>query len=514
MDFDADPEAWVRNIQEGGIPPKPRDFLRAVPMPHFDKPCQLRNGRHHPKKAMITFRERDHTYHIAGVDEHGNQVSRMAPLSVTGLKKRYFPSFDGPAAATAMVRKPAFTDPAHPDYASYERYDQALPAGSPPISWADLVTCLERNPLPIERLVLDNDCTWRALHLPPIDTSACESVSDAIELARAWADEIDSAYNYWASLWETMTDVRNLYNPVMIESAKQQWQQSMQRQWVSIMARFASLPAPETVWPARRPLTVDQVLAHWERNGIEQSNRGTFAHFLAEQVANGMPASEQVVEHHSIRAFFNDHPDLEAFLTEDEIFLGTVDSARAHGSILAGSVDALFRNRRTGKFVLVDWKRSIDLVRHERERANPRARPFPKKMCNGSLRHLEATIVNEFNMQLNLYKVMYTQYGITIDEMWVVCVHPACMGLVEYQDDDIDPACERVSQLLRQRSSPPYLKLIVPEMGREARMIMREWAQACMHDMPGAAQSAIEQLDAMEGGPLTRRLCLTDDDPL
>ena len=485
MDPDTDPEAWVQNVLAGGVPPKPANFRNVVNMPHFPKPCYLRNASFHRKNELIVFFEGPHVYEVSG---------KKVPRSVTGMKKKYFAEFDAPSIAAAMVSKEAWYNPQHPDYGNYARYNRAVPEGTPPKSWRDVIYCIVLVPTSVEVdraidawLNEEGACRmWRAWMLPRIVSSSNDRDS-VLELARYHMEEVSGDYAYWVGLLErgrdATVDLSALY--ASVERDKRIWLGKLQGKWAREGATLSDMT--HVAWPARRPLTAEEVQQLWVDNGTEQSNRGTFTHFAAESAANGMAYTQEIVDSIMIRQFFDDHPTWEAFLTEHEIFFGTYESGLQHGSILAGSVDALFRDRITGKFILVDWKRSVELARFVKSTSR-----FPPKKCNGVLQHLDDTIVNQFAIQLNLYKLMYRQYGIDIAEMYVVCLHPMCLGLNDVGDDDVDPNCERVQQLVR--AGGKYLKLQVPEMQREVWQMMREWAEECVATMPETAASALAQL--------------------
>lgn len=68
---------------------------------------------------------------------------------------------------------------------------------------------------------------------------------------------------------------------------------------------------------------------------------------------------------------------------------------------LAGTVDALLRSRKTGEFQIFDWKTSEKL----------RSKGFGKKMLK-PFKDLESCNVNEYRLQLSLYKEVLERSGI------------------------------------------------------------------------------------------------------
>ena len=88
----------------------------------------------------------------------------------------------------------------------------------------------------------------------------------------------------------------------------------------------------------------------WSEIGRKAAEEGTYNHEQIEGYYNGLPVDFTKREHSELfNAFYLDHVRLyEPFRTEMLVF---------HEKLrITGAIDMMFRNRRTGKIVLADWK--------------------------------------------------------------------------------------------------------------------------------------------------------------
>ena len=98
-------------------------------------------------------------------------------------------------------------------------------------------------------------------------------------------------------------------------------------------------------------LTVEAIIASWNRNGEVQRNRGTLMHFHIEQFLNGCAIGEpQSPEFQQfLKLFQRMSIDQRAFRTELSVYSPQLN--------VAGQIDGLFLLRSDGTFALWDWKR-------------------------------------------------------------------------------------------------------------------------------------------------------------
>jgi ATP-dependent exoDNAse (exonuclease V) beta subunit len=158
----------------------------------------------------------------------------------------------------------------------------------------------------------------------------------------------------------------------------------------------------------------DQEITHmWNENGRIASEAGTAMHLAIEQFLHGseeMITAEmrETVEWKYFEQFWNDHgADLEPYRMEWEVFAGPEHK-------LSGSIDAIFRRKSDGKFLIYDWKRSKEI-----KSDNPYGTGF------APIDHLPDTNYWHYTLQLNVYKwILETYYGLDVADMYLVIMHP------------------------------------------------------------------------------------------
>ncbi len=105
--------------------------------------------------------------------------------------------------------------------------------------------------------------------------------------------------------------------------------------------------------------------------------------------------------------FVQAYPDLIPFRTEWVIYDEELK--------LSGSIDMLFTDK-NGKYHIYDWKRSKDIVK---------SNSWFKFSHVDDLSHIPDTNYWHYCLQLNTYKaILQRKYNITIDSMFLVCLHP------------------------------------------------------------------------------------------
>ena len=158
----------------------------------------------------------------------------------------------------------------------------------------------------------------------------------------------------------------------------------------------------------------EAILAEWKR----ANELGTFLHRLAELHLNGVPEAsipESVAtEYAYLLQWLADNPQLEPYRTELSVY-----GKNAKGKVVVvGQADALFRNKETGEYVLVDFKRvEKDLT--------PGA-PAYGRMGVGIMAGVNATDFYKYSMQAWLYAACLEQStDIVISDCLLLQLHPS-----------------------------------------------------------------------------------------
>ena len=151
----------------------------------------------------------------------------------------------------------------------------------------------------------------------------------------------------------------------------------------------------------------DAILAMWDELGRKAAEEGTYNHEQIERYYNGLVVDFSKREHFELfNKFHLDHiKDLEPFRTEMLIY---------HEALrITGSADMLYRNRKTKKIVLADWKFIKRLsVRNRSKQAKP------------PLDHLDDTNHTKYTLQLSIYRyILETEYGYDVETQFLVILH-------------------------------------------------------------------------------------------
>ena len=149
------------------------------------------------------------------------------------------------------------------------------------------------------------------------------------------------------------------------------------------------------------------------RKMLEPSERGTFMHQQIEYFLKGRPHEEDFKEFQLFRKFHEEQilkRRLEFYDAEKIVTLPQYG--------IAGTVDALFR-KPDGAFVMVDWKRSKNLI----------IDGYPKKYGTGRglsiLSHLDNSSYYHYELQQSFYKyILENEYGMKVSSMILCVLHP------------------------------------------------------------------------------------------
>ena len=146
---------------------------------------------------------------------------------------------------------------------------------------------------------------------------------------------------------------------------------------------------------------------------LEPSERGTFMHQQIEYFLKGKSHEEDFKEFQLFLKFHEEQILRRGLTFYDAEMIVTLPQ---YG--IAGTVDALFR-KPDGGFVMVDWKRSKNLI----------IDGYPKKYGTGRglsiLAHLDNSSYYHYELQQSFYKyILETEYGMKVSSMILCVLHP------------------------------------------------------------------------------------------
>ena len=137
----------------------------------------------------------------------------------------------------------------------------------------------------------------------------------------------------------------------------------------------------------KRGITKAEVLAEWEAKKIASCNQGTLVHTFGENY-NGMQKPTNGFEE-AIVKFWDNIPDyIEPFLFELQMFSETLG--------IAGTSDIILFNRKTGKFIIADYKTNEDLFKN-----------YKGKTLLEPFEDLLDSPYNKYQLQLSMYQLLF-----------------------------------------------------------------------------------------------------------
>lgn len=167
-------------------------------------------------------------------------------------------------------------------------------------------------------------------------------------------------------------------------------------------------------WPQNKYYgkTKEEIKAMWNENGRVASEAGTKMHLAIEMFLNDayhlIPKDVlETPEWKYFIKFWKDHgEDLEPWRLEFEVFIEEIK--------LAGSIDAVFRRKSNGKFLIYDWKRSKEIKTENSFETG-----------YAPLDHLPNTNYWHYTAQLNVYRyILENYYDMEVEDMYLVILHP------------------------------------------------------------------------------------------
>ena len=182
------------------------------------------------------------------------------------------------------------------------------------------------------------------------------------------------------------------------------------------------------------------ILAYWKNLGDQACSLGSFFHISAEYHCNDIFPGDSSPEFQQYLAFRADHPHLIPFRTEMLIFDETYR--------IVGSVDAIFLNLHTNKYLIIDWKRSKKVTGKGGDKGF-----WP-------LEHLRSNNLTKYSIQLTLYTYILEQnYNMDMEESALVVCHPIQdtynVIRTRYMKDDVELMLNyRLLQLYKRKILP------------------------------------------------------------
>lgn len=190
-------------------------------------------------------------------------------------------------------------------------------------------------------------------------------------------------------------------------------------------------------------MTTRQIASLWEASGKEASRLGTKMHAAIEVALNTGYWSldpEIQTELHMAREFVQHEivdKDLEVYRTEPTPFIDP--KLTAGGMMLPGSVDCVCRNKNTGEFEIMDWKR---VPAHKKLGATMGGAygyglpPFD---------HLEAISFYQYSLQLYVYRYILMRYyhlSVPKSGLYMVSFHPENPTYIKIRAHDVEREAE------------------------------------------------------------------------
>lgn len=148
------------------------------------------------------------------------------------------------------------------------------------------------------------------------------------------------------------------------------------------------------------------MLAEWEANRLEAANRGTQVHRYAECTLKDIPYDMELSAPKSKKMAKVLDPFIENLLDQYE-FIEAEKIIFCPKILLAGTVDLIMRNKKTGKLCIFDWKTS-KAINHT-DTYGQKGLLF--------LDHLDNSNFYRYTIQLNIYRWMLNEekYGDYVD---------------------------------------------------------------------------------------------------
>lgn len=154
----------------------------------------------------------------------------------------------------------------------------------------------------------------------------------------------------------------------------------------------------------KRGITKVEVLAEWNAKKIASCQQGTLVHTFGENYFKGKEPTNGFEE--AIVKFWDNIPDyIEPFLFELQMFSETLG--------IAGTSDIILFNRKTGKFIIADYKTNEDLFKN-----------YKGKTLLKPFNNLLDSPYNKYQLQLSMYQLLFEQCGFEVESRRIIWLKP------------------------------------------------------------------------------------------
>ena len=154
----------------------------------------------------------------------------------------------------------------------------------------------------------------------------------------------------------------------------------------------------------KRGITKAEVLAEWNAKKVASCQQGTSAHTFGENY-NGIQKPTNGFEE-AIVKFWDNIPDyIEPFLFELQMFSETLG--------IAGTSDIILFNKKTGKFIIADYKTNEDLFKN-----------YKGKTLLEPFNNLLDSPYNKYQLQLSMYQLLFEQCGFEVESRRIIWLKP------------------------------------------------------------------------------------------
>ena len=159
--------------------------------------------------------------------------------------------------------------------------------------------------------------------------------------------------------------------------------------------------------------TEDEVLAEYERKRDEAAEKGTLLHNQIDSFFKCKDFKSNSKEFNLFLKFFNDE-----IKTRNIEFIDAEKKILYDEHNIAGTIDCLFKNKDTGNYIILDWKRSTKLIID----GNPIL--YGYGFALSELKHLDNSSYYKYCLQQNFYKyILEKKYNMKISSMKLIVLH-------------------------------------------------------------------------------------------
>lgn len=189
-------------------------------------------------------------------------------------------------------------------------------------------------------------------------------------------------------------------------------------------------------------MTPDEIKQVWETNRVQAAQLGTEMHNQIELFYNDVHISKPYSTEFTY--FLQFHKDtanfLEPYRTEWMIYDEELK--------LAGSIDMVFRDSKSGVLHIYDWKRCKEIKDVNKYQS----------ACTPCIQHLPDSNFWHYSLQLNTYKyILEKNYNVTVGDLYLVCMHPTQDGYKKYPVSNMTTEIHDLMDLRKRMLTGTYI---------------------------------------------------------